>query len=164
MMLLKKKKKNLYFERSQWDFVLIQKKTQIDWNILRLILLSIVFTSKKSKIYCASFHSSKRDQNVKKKALKKKNKERMSFEVFNQYRESQSISNESDANLIQEIFAKRELFESTSHEKRTIFVVKKTMQMKFSTTISFLHILQMLFRWLIIMSASKTSKTFFFDE
>jgi hypothetical protein len=30
IVLLKKKRRNLYFERSQWDFVLIQKKTQID--------------------------------------------------------------------------------------------------------------------------------------
>jgi hypothetical protein len=51
----------------------------------------------------------------------------MSFEIFNQYRESRSTSNESDANLTQEVSAKRKLFESTSHEKKTIFVVKKTM-------------------------------------
>ncbi len=72
IVLLKKKRENLHLERSQWDLVLIQKKTQIDWNILRLILLSIVFTSKKSKICCALFHSSRRDQNVRKKALKKR--------------------------------------------------------------------------------------------
>jgi hypothetical protein len=163
IVLLKKKRENLHLERSQWNLVLIQKKTQIDWNILRLILLSIVFTSKKSKICCASFHSSRRDQNVKKKALKK-NKKRMSFEILNQYRENRSISNESDASLTQEIFAERKLFESISHEKRTIFVVKKTMQIKFSTTISSLQILQMLSRWLIIMFASEISKTFLFDE
>jgi retron-type reverse transcriptase len=42
-----------------------------------------------------------------KESFKKKNKKRMSFEIFNQYRESRSISNESDANLIQKISAKR---------------------------------------------------------
>jgi hypothetical protein len=99
-----------------------------------------------------------------KESSKKKNKERMSFEIFNQYRESRSISNESDASLIQKVFAERELFESTSHERRTASVVKKTMQIKSSTTISFLQILQMLSRWLIIMFASETSKTLFFDE
>ncbi len=34
-----------------------------------------------------------------KENFKKKNKKRMSFEIFNQYRENWSISNESDANL-----------------------------------------------------------------
>ncbi len=49
----------------------------------------------------------------------------MSFEIFNQYRESRLISNESDANLIQKVFAKKKLFKSTSHEKKAIFVAKK---------------------------------------
>ncbi len=99
-----------------------------------------------------------------KKSFKKKNEEKMSFEIFNQYQENRSISNENDASWTQETSAEKKLFESTSHERRTTFVVKKTMQIKSSTTISFLQILQMLFRWLIIMSASRISKTFFFDE
>jgi hypothetical protein len=88
----------------------------------------------------------------------------MSFEIFNQYRKIRLISNESDANLIQEIFAKRELFESTSHEKETAFVMKKIVQFRLFAKISSLPALQMLFRWLIIMLASKTFETFFFDE
>jgi hypothetical protein len=88
----------------------------------------------------------------------------MSFEIFNQYRESRSISNESDANLTQEISTKRELFESTTNEKEAISVAEKIAQLKFSATISSLQILQMLLRWLIIMLASKTFETFFFDE
>jgi hypothetical protein len=88
----------------------------------------------------------------------------MSFEIFNQYRESRSISNENDASLTQEISAKRELFESTSHEKKAAFVAKKIEQFRSSTTISSLQTLQMLFRWLIIMSALETFETFFFDE
>ncbi len=128
-----------------------------------MILLSIVFTSKKLKNCCASFHSSRLSQNVRKKALKK-NKKRMSFEIFNQYRKNRLISNENDANLTEEIFTKKELFESTSNKRKTAFVVKKIMRIKCSMTISSLKALQMLFHWLIIMSASKTSKTLFFDE
>ncbi len=97
-------------------------------------------------------------------ASRKKRKERMSFEIFNQYRKNRSISNESDASLIEEIFAKRKLFESTSHEKEAAFVAKKIEQFKSSTTISFLQTLQMLSRWLIIMSALETFKTLLFDE
>jgi hypothetical protein len=88
----------------------------------------------------------------------------MSFEIFNQYRENQLISNESDANLIQKAFAKRKLSESTSHEKEAVLVAKKIEQFKSLTTISFLQILQMLLRWLIIMLASKIFETFFFDD
>jgi hypothetical protein len=99
-----------------------------------------------------------------KENFKKKNKERMSFEVFNQYRENRSISNESDANLTQKISAKRESSKSTSREEKAAFVTKKIVQFKFSTTISFLQILQMLLRWLIIMLASKIFEAFFFDD
>jgi hypothetical protein len=88
----------------------------------------------------------------------------MSFEIFNQYRESRSISNESDASLIQELSVKRKLFESTSHEKETTSVAKKIAQLKSSTTISSLQALQMLFRWLIIMLALRTSEAFLFDD
>jgi hypothetical protein len=79
-------------------------------------------------------------------AFKKKKKKRMSFEIFNQYRENRSISNKSDANLIQKVSAKRELFESTSHERKTASVAKKIAQLRFSTTISSLQTLQMLLR------------------
>jgi hypothetical protein len=99
-----------------------------------------------------------------KESSKKKNKKRMSFEIFNQYRESRSISNESVAKLIQKVSAKRELSESTTNEKETVFVAKKIAQLRFSTRISFLQIFQMLSRWLIIMFASKTFETLFFDE
>jgi hypothetical protein len=81
-----------------------------------------------------------------KESFKKKNKERMSFEIFSQYRESRSISNESDASLTQKVSAKRELFESTTNEKEAVFVAEEITQLKFSTTISFLQILQMLLR------------------
>jgi hypothetical protein len=81
-----------------------------------------------------------------KESSKKKNKEKMSFEIFNQYRESRSISNENDANLTQEVSAKKKLFESTMNERKTAFVAEKIAQFKLSTTISFLQTLQMLFR------------------
>jgi hypothetical protein len=97
-------------------------------------------------------------------AFKKKRKKRMFFEIFNQYRESRSISNESDANLTQKVSAKRKLLESTSHEKETASVAKKIAQFKSSTTISSLQALQMLFRWLIIMLALETSEALFFDD
>jgi hypothetical protein len=80
-----------------------------------------------------------------KKALKKERK-RTSFEIFNQYRKNRSISNESDASLTQKVFTKKELFESTSNKRKTAFVVKKIVQIKSSTTISSLQVLQMLFR------------------
>jgi hypothetical protein len=99
-----------------------------------------------------------------KESSKKKNKKRMSFEVFNQYRESRLISNESDANLIQKVFAKKELSKSTFREKKAAFVTKKIVQFRSSTTISFLQILQMLFRWLIIMFASKIFEAFLFND
>jgi hypothetical protein len=62
----------------------------------------------------------------------------MTFEIFNQYRENRSISNESDANLTQEVSAKKELFEQTSHEREAISVAEKIEKLKSSTTISFL--------------------------
>jgi hypothetical protein len=70
----------------------------------------------------------------------------MSFEIFNQYRENRSISNENDANLTQEVFAKKELFESTTNEREIASVAEKIAQLKLSTTISFLQTLQMLSR------------------
>jgi hypothetical protein len=97
-------------------------------------------------------------------SFQKKRKEKMFFEIFNQYRENWSISNESDANLTQEISAKRKLSESTSNERKAAFVVKKIVQIRSSTTISSLQNLQMLLRWLIIMLASEIFKTSFFDE
>jgi hypothetical protein len=77
---------------------------------------------------------------------RKKKKKKMSFEVFNQYRKSRSILDESDAELTQEAFAKRELSKSISREERAAFVTKKIEQLKFSTTISSLQVLQMLLR------------------
>jgi hypothetical protein len=78
--------------------------------------------------------------------FRKKRKKKMSFEVFNQYRESRSIFDESDAELTQEVFAKRELSKSTSREERTAFVTKKIEQLRLSTTVSSLQVLQMLSR------------------
>ncbi len=103
-------------------------------------------------------------QNCQKKSAKKKKKKKMSFETFNQYRKNRSISNESDANLIQNVLEEKELSRSTFREKKAASVTKKIVQFRFSTTISSLQTLQMLSRWLIIMSASKTSKTSLFDE
>jgi predicted nucleic acid-binding Zn ribbon protein len=79
-------------------------------------------------------------------AFKEKRKEKMSFEIFNQYRESRSISNKSDASLTQEASAKRKLFESMSNEREAASVAEKIVQLKSSTTISSLQALQMLFR------------------
>jgi hypothetical protein len=88
----------------------------------------------------------------------------MSFEAFNQYRKNRSTSNESDASLTQEVLEERKMSRSTSREKETTSVSKKIVQLKSSTTVSSLQALQMLSRWLIIMFASETSETFFFDE
>jgi hypothetical protein len=77
---------------------------------------------------------------------KKKKKKKMSFEIFNQYQKNRSILDESDAELTQKAFAKRKLSKSTSREERTAFVTKKIEQLRSSTTISFLQVLQMLFR------------------
>jgi hypothetical protein len=84
-------------------------------------------------------------QNCQKKSAKKK-KKKMSFETFNQYRKSRSISNESDANLTQDVLEERELSKSTFREKETASVTKKIVQLRLSTTISSLQVLQMLFR------------------
>jgi hypothetical protein len=70
----------------------------------------------------------------------------MSFEIFNQYRESRLISIENDANLTQKVFARRELSESTSHEREATSVMKKIVQFRLFATISFLQALQMLIR------------------
>jgi hypothetical protein len=70
----------------------------------------------------------------------------MSFEIFNQYRESRSISNESDASLTQEASAERELSESMSNEKEAASIAEKIIQLRLSTTISSLQALQMLSR------------------
>jgi hypothetical protein len=43
-------------------------------------------------------------------------------------------------------------------------VAKKIVRFRSSTTIALLQVLQMLFRWLIIMLASKILETFFFDD
>jgi hypothetical protein len=85
-------------------------------------------------------------QNCQKESFRKKKKKKMFFEIFNQYRKSRSIFNESDADLTQEALAKRELSRSTSHERKTTSVVKKIVQIKSSTTISSLQAVQMLSR------------------
>jgi hypothetical protein len=92
-------------------------------------------------------------------SFKKKKKEKMSFEIFNQYRENRSISNENDINL-----AKKKLSRSSSHQKERAFVSNELEQFRSSTTMTSLQALQMLSRWLIIMLAFETFETFFFDE
>ncbi len=96
--------------------------------------------------------------------FKKKKKEKMTFEAFNQYRESRSISNESDIKLTHDNLKKKELSKSLSHQKKTNSIAKKLKQIRSSTTVSSLQVLQMLLCWLIIMLAFETSETFFFDE
>jgi hypothetical protein len=79
----------------------------------RICLWSVVSIIEKSRKY-------------QKNKIRRKKKERISFKIFNRYWESRSILNENDANLIQKVFAKRELFESTSHERKAISVAKKS--------------------------------------
>jgi hypothetical protein len=86
------------------------------------------------------------NQNVKKKTLKKRTKKECRLRSSINIEENRSISNESDASLIQKVSAKRELFESTTNERKAAFVAEKIAQLRFSTTISFLQILQMLLR------------------
>jgi glycyl-tRNA synthetase alpha subunit len=74
-------------------------------------------------------------------SFRKKRKEKMSFEIFNQYRESRSISNESDIDL-----AKKELSKSSFHQKKTAFVLNEFEQFRSSTTMTSLQALQMLSR------------------
>jgi glycyl-tRNA synthetase alpha subunit len=83
----------------------------------------------------------KKSRKYQKIIVKKKKKKRMTFKTFNQYRENRSISNESDINL-----AKRKLSKSSSHQKKTAFVLKELEQFRFSTTMTSLQALQMLFR------------------
>jgi hypothetical protein len=85
-------------------------------------------------------------QNCQKKSAKKKKKKKMSFETFNQYEKSRSISNENDASLIQNVLEERKLSRSTFREKEAAFVTKKIVQFRFSTTVSSLQNLQMLLR------------------
>ncbi len=121
---------------------------------------------KKSNFFCFEFFLIDVLFNYRQHCQKEnsKKKKKMFFEVFNQYRKNRSIFDESDAELIQEILAKKELSKSTFREKKTAFVTKEILQFRFSTTISSLQVLQMLLRWLIIMLASKTFETFFFDD
>jgi hypothetical protein len=88
----------------------------------------------------------------------------MIFEAFNQYRESRSISNKSDIKLTHDNLKKKELSRLLSHQKETDSIAKKFEQIRSSTTISSLQVLQMLLRWLIIMLASEIFETFLFDE
>jgi hypothetical protein len=85
-------------------------------------------------------------QNLQKENSRKKKKKRMSFEAFNQYRKSRSISNENDANLTQKVLEEREMSKSTFREREAASVTKKIVQFRSSTTISSLQALQMLFR------------------
>jgi hypothetical protein len=85
-------------------------------------------------------------QNCQKKNAKKKKKKKMSFETFNQYRENRSISNENDANLIQNVLEERKLSKSTFREKEAASVTKKIVQFRLSTTVSSSQALQMLSR------------------
>jgi hypothetical protein len=119
----KEKRKHFDFESFVIDFVLNYCHVSEIEN-----LRSVVALMKKSRKY--------RKNNV-----KKKKKKRMTFETFNQYRESRSISNESDIDL-----AKRELSKSSSHQKETASASNELEQFKSSTTMTSLQILQMLSR------------------
>jgi hypothetical protein len=66
------------------------------------------------------------DQNLRRESSKKKKKKNMFFDVFNQYRKSRLISNESDANLTQEVFTKKKFSKSTFHEKKTTSIMKRS--------------------------------------
>jgi hypothetical protein len=70
----------------------------------------------------------------------------MTFEAFNQHRESRSTSNENDIKLTHDNLKKRELSKLLSHQKETDLIAEKFEQIKSSTTISSLQALQMLFR------------------
>jgi hypothetical protein len=91
-------------------------------------LRSVVFVIEKVRKYQKVFFREKR-------------KEKMFFETFNQYSKNRSISNESDIN-----FAKRKLSRSSSHQKKTASVSNEFKQFRSSTTMTFLQVLQMLFR------------------
>jgi hypothetical protein len=62
------------------------------------------------------------------------------------------------------IWKRKELSRSLSHQKETNSIAKKLEQIKSSTTIASLQILQMLLRWLIIMFASEIFETLLFDD
>ncbi len=83
----------------------------------------------------------KKSRKYQKNNVKKKKKKKMTFEIFNQYRESRSISNENDIN-----FAKRELSRSSSHQKETASASNELEQFRSSTTMTSLQALQMLLR------------------
>jgi TPP-dependent trihydroxycyclohexane-1,2-dione (THcHDO) dehydratase len=119
----KEEKKHFDFESFAIDFVLSCCHVSEIEN-----LRSVVALMKKSRKY-------------QKINVKKKKKKRMTFETFNQYRESRSISNESDINL-----AKKDLSRSSSHQKKTTFVSNELEQFRSSTTMTSLQALQMLFR------------------
>jgi tRNA uridine 5-carbamoylmethylation protein Kti12 len=119
----KEKKRHFDFESFAIDFVLRCCHVSEIEN-----LRSVVALMKKSRKY-------------QKIIVKKKKKKKMTSEIFNQYRESRSISNESDINL-----AKRELLRSSFHQKKTASVSEKLEQFKSSTTMTSLQALQMLLR------------------
>jgi hypothetical protein len=73
--------------------------------------------------------------------FREKRKEKMSFEIFNQYRENRSTSKESDINL-----AKKKLSRSSFHQKKTASISNEFEQFRSSTTMTFLQALQMLLR------------------
>ncbi len=120
----KEKRKRFYFEFFAIDFVLNCFHVRKIENLQCVV--SII----------------KKSQNLQKKRKEKK----MFFEAFNQYRKSRSTSNENDASLTQKVFEEKEVSKSTFREKKATFVTKKIVQFRFSTTISSLQTLQMLFR------------------
>jgi hypothetical protein len=62
------------------------------------------------------------------------------------------------------IWKKRKLSRSLSHQKEFDSIAKKLEQIRSSTTIASLQVLQMLSRWLIIMFASEIFEMFLFDD
>jgi TPP-dependent trihydroxycyclohexane-1,2-dione (THcHDO) dehydratase len=119
----KKERRHFDFESFAIDFVLRCCHVSEIEN-----LRSVVALMKKSRKY-------------QKIIVKKKKKKRMTFETFNQYRESRSISNENDIDL-----AKKKLSKSSFHQKKTASVSEEFEQFRSSTTMTSLQALQMLFR------------------
>ncbi len=120
----------------------VDSKENSDW--LKHFAIDFVFdclyVEKIEELLCViSFVETESERQ--KESSEKKNKKRMSFEIFNQYRKSRSISNESDTSLIQKVSAKRKLLESTTNEKEAASIAEKIAQLRFSTTTSFLQIL-----------------------
>jgi hypothetical protein len=113
-----KRKSRFCFEFFVIDFVL--NDFHVDWIKNLWDVVSII----------------EKNREYQKDKIKRKKEERMSFEIFNQYRENRSISNENDANLIQKVSAKRKLSKSASHEREIAHIAKGVAQIRSAMTMS----------------------------